>query len=947
MLIKTLLQLALIAVLPVILSVIIYFIEKTRLAKKIPYALNQIMVGILFGGLAVLGTEFGVDIGGAVMNARDAAPICAGLLFGAPAGIIAGVIGGVERWFAVLWGAGVYTQLACSVSTVLAGVFAALLRKFMFDNKRPKWFYGLAVGIITEVIHMLMIFLTNMSDVHTAFSFVRTCSLPMIAINAIAVMAAVALVSFLGRRGTKRKHHGIKKISQTFQRWLLLCVVAGFLLTTLFTWALQTELSANDAYELEKLNIEDVRQDILDASNENLLRLTKQITAEIERAYLPNSDLLKSLAEKYDVAEINMIDEAGIIIASTEPEFMYYNMRGGEQSAAFLVLLDGQTTEFVQSYMPTSSNPNILRKYAGIALDGGGFVQVAYDAERFQKDIDDKVVGATRNRRVGEDGCIIIADENGNIVSDRHGGEGRDLGATGINLDKEKISENQIFETEVYGENAYCVYVVSEGYYIIATMPKAEALFSRDISVYVTVFMEFVVFGVLFIFVYFLIKKLVVDNMEKVNRSLSEITGGNLDVVVDVRSNEEFASLSDDINSTVLTLKRYIAEAAARIDRELEFAKAIQHSAIPSVFPPFPGHSEFDIFASMYTAKEVGGDFYDFYFVGEDRIAFLVADVSGKGIPAAMFMMTSKTIIKGYAESGIPVNDVFTVANEKLCESNEAGMFVTAWMGVLELKTGLVEFANAGHNPPLVRHRNGKFEYLRVRPGLVLAGMEDIKYKKNELKLSAGDEIFLYTDGVTEATNEDDALYGEERLLSFLNTLGDISSQEICNAVKKDVSRFVGETPQSDDITMLCLKYNGGVTVKEMTIEATVANIEKVTDFVNEQLQEVGCPMKAQTQIDIAIDELFGNIAHYAYDPNVGPATVRVEVPKEPLSVIITFIDNGVPYDPLKKADPDITLSADDREVGGLGIFLVKKTMDDVSYEYKNGQNILRIKKSF
>ena len=281
-------------------------------------------------------------------------------------------------------------------------------------------------------------------------------------------------------------------------------------------------------------------------------------------------------------------------------------------------------------------------------------------------------------------------------------------------------------------------------------MPKAEALFSRDISVYVTVFMEFVVFGVLFIFVYFLIKKLVVDNMEKVNRSLSEITGGNLDVVVDVRSNEEFASLSDDINSTVLTLKRYIAEAAARIDRELEFAKAIQHSAIPSVFPPFPGHSEFDIFASMYTAKEVGGDFYDFYFVGEDRIAFLVADVSGKGIPAAMFMMTSKTIIKGYAESGIPVNDVFTVANEKLCESNEAGMFVTAWMGVLELKTGLVEFANAGHNPPLVRHRNGKFEYLRVRPGLVLAGMEDIKYKKNELKLSAGDEIFLYTDGVTE-----------------------------------------------------------------------------------------------------------------------------------------------------------------------------------------------------
>ena len=601
----------------------------------------------------------------------------------------------------------------------------------------------------------------------------------------------------------------------------------------------------------------------------------------------------------------------------------------------------------MQRYQPTSSDPTILRKYAGVRLEGGGFVQAAYDARRFRRDIDDAVIGATRNRHVGENGSIIIAGEDWNIVSDRHGNEGENLDVSGIYIDRTTMPESEMFEAVVYGSEAFCSYIVSEGYYIVAAIPQTEAMFSRDTAVYVTVFMEFVVFGMLFIVVYFLIKKLVVDNMIKINESLAKITSGNLDTVVDVRTNEEFASLSDDINSTVMTLKRYIAEAAARIDKELEFAKAIQHSAIPTVFPPYPGHGEFDIYATMDTAKEVGGDFYDFYFVGEDRIAFLVADVSGKGIPAAMFMMTSKTIIKGYAESGIPVNDVFTVANEKLCESNEAGMFVTAWMGVLELKNGLVEFANAGHNPPLVRHRNGKFEYLRVRPGLVLAGMEDIKYKKNELKLSAGDEIFLYTDGVTEATNEDDALYGEERLLSFLNTLGDISSQEICNAVKEDVSRFVGETPQSDDITMLCLKYNGGVTVKEMTIEATVANIEKVTDFVNEQLQEVGCPMKAQTQIDIAIDELFGNIAHYAYDPNVGPATVRVEVPKEPLSVIITFIDNGVPYDPLKKADPDITLSADDREVGGLGIFLVKKTMDDVSYEYKNGQNILRIKKSF
>ena len=322
--------------------------------------------------------------------------------------------------------------------------------------------------------------------------------------------------------------------------------------------------------------------------------------------------------------------------------------------------------------------------------------------------------------------------------------------------------------------------------------------------------MEFVVFGMLFIVVYFLIKKLIVDNMVKINRSLAKITSGNLDTVVDVRTNEKFASLSDDINSTVLTLKRYIAEAAARIDKELDFAKAIQHSAIPMVFPPYLAHGEFDIYATMDTAKEVGGDFYDFYFVGESKLGFLIADVSGKGIPAAMFMMTAKTLIKGYAESGKSVDEVFTIANAKLCESNEAGMFVTAWMGILDITTGLLEFANAGHNPPLVKHADGRFEFLKSKSGFILAGMEGMKYRRNELVLSPGDEIYLYTDGVTEATNAENALYGEERLANLLNTIHGLSGEALCRAVKAGIDAFAGDAPQSDDITMLYLKYNGG-----------------------------------------------------------------------------------------------------------------------------------------
>lgn len=807
---ETYLLLFLVSLCPVVLSALIYLAERTNAARKIPYIARQVLIGIMFGALAIMGTEFGVKIDGAVINARDASPICAGLLFGAPAGIIAGVIGGVERWLAVFWGAGEYTRLACSISTILAGVFAAVLRKYMFDNKKPKWHYCLATAIITEVVHMLMIFLTNMSDVHTAFSFVRACSLPMVAINGLSVMLAGALLSLLSEKERKSSRHNLKNISQSFQRWLLMCVTAGFLMTTVFTWALQTELAKNDANELIRLNIEDVREDILEASNKNLLELTREIASHIDFTDRANAKLLKTLKKEFDVAEINIINQNGIITVSTHNDFLNYDMRGGEQSAEFLVLLDGVTKEYVQSYQPTSSDPTISRKYAGVVLSGGGFVQVAYDAERFQKDIDDVVIGVTRNRHIGESGALIIVGEDWNIVSDRHGNEGRNLNVTGIYIDRSTMPENKTFEAVVYGKQAFCSYILSEGYYIVAVMPLEEAMFSRDISVYITVFMEFVVFGMLFIVVYFLIKKLVVDNMVKINKSLAMITGGNLDTVVNVRTNEEFASLSDDINSTVVTLKHYIAEAAARIDRELEFARSIQHSAIPSVFPPYPGHSEFDIYATMDTAKEVGGDFYDFYFVGENRLGFLIADVSGKGIPAAMFMMTAKTIIKGYAESGKPVDEVFTTANEKLCESNDAGMFVTAWMGVLDTVTGKVEFANAGHNPPLVRHAGGGFEYLRSKPCFILAGMDGIKYRKNEFTLAPGDEIYLYTDGVTEATDSENNLYGEERLLALLNSMGDLPGEEICRAVKADIDAFVGDAPQFDDITMLYLKYNGG-----------------------------------------------------------------------------------------------------------------------------------------
>lgn len=581
----------------------------------------------------------------------------------------------------------------------------------------------------------------------------------------------------------------------------------AFLVTTTFLWAFQTDLAEKNAISILEINISDVEQDITDASDENLLMLTRLVANELDSVMGREAEYLEGLVKKYDISEINVIDENGIITASTYEDFLGYDMASGEQSGEFMVIGNG-AEEYVQSYQPVSYDASISRKYAGVELKKGGFVQVGYDAERFQKDIDSQVIGVTKNRHVGKGGCIIITDEKWNVVSNREEGREEELNLMGITEKIATVPEKTIFTEKVYGEQCYCMYVKSEGYYIIAVMPESEALLSRNVSVGITSMMELVIFASLFVMIYMLIKKLVVNNINKVNSSLSKITGGNLDTMVDVRSQEEFSSLSDDINSTVATLKHYIADAAARIDAELEFARAIQHSALPSVFPPYPNRKEFEIWASMDSAKEVGGDFYDFYFVNKNTFAFLVADVSGKGIPAAMFMMTAKTLIKSYAESGMSAEDIFTFANNKLCEGNDAGMFVTAWMGFLDTETGKVTFVNAGHNPPVIRHANGEAEYIRCRAGFILAGMEETKYKKQEMQLEPGDMLYLYTDGVTEATDSSEQLYGEERLLSAMKDPAE-NVKELCGRIRKDVDGFVGEAPQFDDITMLCIQYKG------------------------------------------------------------------------------------------------------------------------------------------
>ena len=246
-----------------------------------------------------------------------------------------------------------------------------------------------------------------------------------------------------------------------------------------------------------------------------------------------------------------------------------------------------------------------------------------------------------------------------------------------------------------------------------------------------------------------------------------------------------------------------------RISNELQMANAIQLAMLPHDFPPFPDRKEFDIYASMDPAREVGGDFYDYFLIDDDHLCMVMADVSGKGIPAALFMMISKTLLQSFADLDQSASDILTKTNDSICKNNQTDMFVTVWLGILEISTGKLVAANAGHEYPVIRRSGGVYELYKDRHGLVLGGMEGLRYREYELFLSAGDKLFLYTDGVPEATAADKSMFGNDRMLAALNTDPEASPKDVLKNVRHAVDEFVGDAEQFDDLTMLCLEYKG------------------------------------------------------------------------------------------------------------------------------------------
>ena len=296
-------------------------------------------------------------------------------------------------------------------------------------------------------------------------------------------------------------------------------------------------------------------------------------------------------------------------------------------------------------------------------------------------------------------------------------------------------------------------------------------------------------------------------------------------IQLDLKTNDEVSDLYQEIQSMESRIVDYtdhltrVTAEKERVSTELRTASQIQESMLPHIFPAFPDREDFDLYASMTPAKEVGGDFYDFFLIDENHLAILIADVSDKGVPAALFMMSAKILINYRAQEGGTPSEILNAVNAQICKNNKSKMFVTVWLGILDLNTGLLTCTNAGHEYPVLRGQDGRFRVFRDQHGLVLGALARARYKDYEIRMMPGDAIFVYTDGVPEANNTDGGFYGMERMEEALNRVADRDPKGILQGVKEDVEAFTGEAMQFDDLTMLCLEYKGkqeaGLSEKE------------------------------------------------------------------------------------------------------------------------------------
>jgi len=436
---------------------------------------------------------------------------------------------------------------------------------------------------------------------------------------------------------------------------------------------------------------------------------------------------------------------------------------------------------------------------------------------------------------------------------------------------------------------------------------------------------------------------------------------GELDTSIPVCTlKDEIGVLNQAFRNMQQELKTFIAElkestiTKERYESELRIAREIQMSIIPKSFPPFPDRHDMDIYAVIHPAKAVGGDLYDFFFIDEDRLAFTIGDVSGKGVPASLFMAVTRTLFRAGALPDLPVNKLIEQLNETLCTDNDTSMFVTLFAGIIDLKTGEIMYCNAGHNPPVCLKPDESRKWVSDLHGVPLGVMDGMDYGFSTLTLEPGEKLFLYTDGVTEAENTEQELFHEDRLLKILSSMPPESdSEEMILRVYNSIKNFTEEADQSDDITMLCLSFFGKTTAsrekdmkksRQFVFQNELKELNKLSEKLEMLGEEWDLSPGVIMNLNLALEELVTNTIFYGIkDDNPHVITVSFKLDEKELSVEIR--DDGIPFNPLDIDEPDVDLPAEERKIGGLGIYLVKKVMDSFEYCREGHYNVITLKK--
>lgn len=716
----------------------------------------------------------------------------------------------------------------------------------------------------------------------------------------------------------------------------------------------------SDVYVATKNNVHDIERDIdnPDMMYDHLRRIVsinptiQSSTIMFEPDFYPGKG--------HDFMPMIRRDSTGVIYTANTD-----SIHGYQQARWYRECMEGDTGLWVGTYFDIrrfrdSKRRMMLTTYATPVHNRQGtpvgLLCTQLSIESMRKDLMGEIKEVNEKYEKGQSRqsyCFVI-DHHGNYII--HPDRKRTLTTSFLDQTKETPDsiDDRVVARMVKGENGEAMMddngVYSWVYYrtlryvnwtMVIVVPE-DAIYHNG-RMLNTIILLIVLFGLLAI--YFIcrhmIKKITMP-LHYFALSAEEVAKGNFSSPLpDVQSSDEVRMLHDSFENMQMSLSIFVDElqktttSKAALERELKIASGIQMAMLPKTFPPFPERNDIDIYASMTPAREVGGDFYD-YLLRDDRLFFCIGDVSGKGIPAALVMAVTRSLFHSIANEEMNPERIIQRINRAICDGNEASYFATMFVGILDLRTGRLDYCNAGHEAPLVAGRQ-----LPIRPNLPVGALEEWVYEGQQMQLQSGDMLFLFTDGITEAKNHAGELLGRRHVLQLASEHINATAQQMVELMVEEVHRHAADAEQSDDITLLVIRWKEkDVKRKGLTLRASMDEIDRLKPYIEDVTQQVGIDVRESKRLRLAVEEAVANVINYGEATTI---TLQARVEDDQLELSIA--DDGKPFDPTAGSSTDLSLPPDQRPPGGMGIILLERMTEGLSYQRSDGKNVLTLMK--